>query len=189
MFPLHAGPVFLPAAWARAVRFCQWLGHLKATNTTRKYYTIPPSVPSTHTQLENQPHLSIQQQQQCASPHSQQSRTAPPAHIRPPTHQAMTGPPLSDLKQRLERKATFEAAVKELTGAHSDAAALDLVPRVYTLLKARHTSPAAWKAGLELFRAVQVRVLQECMETCMHACVDRLSSKERSVACIPTTDN
>lgn len=72
-----------------------------------------------------------------------------------------------DLKQRLERKATFETAVQELTSAvkalsSSDtptAAAvsqLDLVPRVHTLLKARYSNPAFWKAGLELFRAAQV---------------------------------
>jgi hypothetical protein len=72
-----------------------------------------------------------------------------------------------DLKQRLERKATFEAAVKQLTCAvralgpsHTPAAAaaaeLDLVPRVHTLLKARYSNPAFWKAGLELFSAVQV---------------------------------
>jgi hypothetical protein len=75
-----------------------------------------------------------------------------------------------DLKQRLERKATFEAAVKELTcavkalspsdtvasAAATAGAELDLVPRVHTLLKARYSNPAFWKAGLELFKAVQV---------------------------------
>lgn len=73
-----------------------------------------------------------------------------------------------DLKQRLERKVTFEAAVKQLTcdvkalspsdtpAAAAAAAELDLVPRVHTLLKARYSNPAFWKAGLELFRAVQV---------------------------------
>jgi len=76
----------------------------------------------------------------------------------------MTGPP-NDLKQRLERKATFEAAVKDLTCAikalgtadtPATAADLTLVPRVHTLLKARYSNPAFWKAGLELFKAVQV---------------------------------
>ncbi len=66
-----------------------------------------------------------------------------------------------DLRQRLERKATFEAAVKELTcavkaaGTQADFHA-DLVARVHTLLKARYSNPAFWKAGLELFKAVQV---------------------------------
>jgi hypothetical protein len=69
-----------------------------------------------------------------------------------------------DLKQRLERKATFEAAVKELTFAvqalstadSPTALNADLVTRVHTLLKARYSNPAFWKAGLELFNAVQV---------------------------------
>jgi hypothetical protein len=148
-----------------------------------------------HPQSADQPHRPPNP----ASPHPNSSdrltsftagKAGQPPHppFSPHTHTptAMTGPPSSDLKQRLERKATFEAAVKELTGAHSDAAALELVPRVYTLLKARHTSPAAWKAGLELFRAVQVRV---CVAAAAHACVDRLCSWGASTACTSATDN
>jgi hypothetical protein len=74
-----------------------------------------------------------------------------------------------DVKQRLERKATFQAAVAELTaavqqghaagGPREDVAAAEaLVLRVHALLKARYSSAAAWRAGLELFQAVQVRV-------------------------------
>jgi len=74
----------------------------------------------------------------------------------------MISPP-DDLKQRLERKATFAAAVKDMTCAikaltadtASAAAVLERVPRVHTLLKARYSNPAFWKAGLELFNAVQ----------------------------------
>jgi hypothetical protein len=76
-----------------------------------------------------------------------------------------------DLKQRLERKATFEAAVKELTFAvqalstadSPTALNADLVTRVHTLLKARYSNPAFWKAGLELFIAVEVCVCAFCM--------------------------
>lgn len=83
----------------------------------------------------------------------------------------MTGQeaPVGSLKQRLERKATFEAAVKELTTAvratsDTPPAALDLVPRVHTLLKARYSNPAFWKAGLELFKAVEVGWVLACIQ-------------------------
>lgn len=164
----------------RAVRFCEWLGHQMSFIKNEKVFTTLPSVPAIH-----RPKTSLIPTTAAApaSPHSfslQQSRTAQPAHLHSPPQQAMTGPPLSDLKQRLERKTTFEAAVKELTGAHSDSAALELVPRVYTLLKARHTSPAAWKAGLELFRAVQVRVWC-CRSAWQDACMRRQAVQQGMV--------
>ena len=88
----------------------------------------------------------------------------------------------NDLKQRLERKATFEAAVKELTQAVKDlspssaeatatAAGFELVPRVHTLLKARYSNPSFWKAGLELFKAAQVSTWSiYAMDHAVHAC-------------------
>jgi hypothetical protein len=84
----------------------------------------------------------------------------------------------ADLKQRLERKATFEAAVKELTAAvqapssqPAAAEALELVPRVHTLLKARYSNPAFWSAGLGLFRAAQV-----CSTAVLYVCMLLLAS-------------
>ncbi|WIA22749.1 hypothetical protein OEZ86_009706 [Tetradesmus obliquus] len=64
------------------------------------------------------------------------------------------------LKQHLEKKATFEAAVKELKAQIQDpslpepavAELLQLCSRVATLLKTRYANPAFFRAGLDLFK-------------------------------------
>lgn len=98
-----------------------------------------------------------------------------------------------DIKQRLERKATFEAAVKELTCAVQALSAADsptalnadLVARVHTLLKARYSNPAFWKAGLDLFKAVQVRV-RACKGMCQPStrCTAGTLSASAAAACM-----
>lgn len=65
-----------------------------------------------------------------------------------------------DLASRLEKRLEFEGACKELTRvalAGDDADINRLVPiakRAHALLKARHTSIGAWRAGLALFNAL-----------------------------------
>lgn len=83
-----------------------------------------------------------------------------------------------ELKQRLEKRATFEAAVKDLTQAVRAQAGADeslytLVPRVHTLLKARYSNPAFWKAGLDLAHAVEVCDGAERLRAMHRPCVLR----------------
>lgn len=96
----------------------------------------------------------------------------------------------AELKQLVEKKATFEAAVRELKAKLQDprlpepalAELLQLSSRVATLLKTRYANPAFFRAGSDLFKAAIVGV-QSCggaaqHVTCifvrmqgMHACV------------------
>jgi hypothetical protein len=70
----------------------------------------------------------------------------------------------AELKQRLEKKATFEAAVKELKAKLQDPSVpepalvdlLQLCSRVATLLKTRYANPAFFRAGSDLFRVAIV---------------------------------
>jgi hypothetical protein len=70
----------------------------------------------------------------------------------------------AELKQRLEKKATFEAAVKELKAKLQDSSVpepalvelLQLCSRVATLLKTRYANPAFFRAGSDLFRVAIV---------------------------------
>lgn len=72
------------------------------------------------------------------------------------------------LKQRLEKKATFEAAVKELKAQIQDpslpepavAELLQLCSRVATLLKTRYANPAFFRAGLDLFKVAIVSMVR-----------------------------
>jgi hypothetical protein len=103
---------------------------------------------------------------------------AAPAAATPPAAAATA----ADLKQRLEKKATFEGALKQLAAALSSSAPaaaaqlpqhaqqqhrsdlLALVPRVHALLRARYSNPVYWTAGLQLFQvAAQVRALRSAM--------------------------
>jgi hypothetical protein len=68
-----------------------------------------------------------------------------------------------DLKQRLEKKSTFEAALDELLRAVQACSAeadlqqqLPLVKRCFTLLKTRYSNVAWWRKGLTLFMACKV---------------------------------
>jgi hypothetical protein len=68
---------------------------------------------------------------------------------------------LLDIKQRLEKKATFSAAVQELIIALQEQQAdpteyLPLVTRCHALLKARYSSPVVWRLGKSLFTAAAV---------------------------------
>jgi hypothetical protein len=70
------------------------------------------------------------------------------------------------LKQRLEKKATFETAMKELKAQLQDpsvpeaalAELLQLCNRVATLLKTRYANPAFFRAGSDLFQVAIVSV-------------------------------
>jgi hypothetical protein len=69
----------------------------------------------------------------------------------------------ADLKQRLEKKGTFEAALAELLQAVQACSAeadlqqlLPLVKRAFTLLKTRYSNVAWWRKGLNLFVACKV---------------------------------
>ncbi|KAF6265544.1 ABI3-interacting protein 2-2 [Scenedesmus sp. NREL 46B-D3] len=67
----------------------------------------------------------------------------------------------AELKQLVEKKATFEAAVRELKAKLQDprlpepalAELLQLSSRVATLLKTRYANPAFFRAGSDLFKA------------------------------------
>lgn len=81
-----------------------------------------------------------------------------------------------DLRKQLERKATFEPAVKALrvqlqqpsTQEADLEQLLDCCSRVNTLLKARYSNVGFWKAGLELYRAaiVSVGISARCSASC-----------------------
>ena len=70
---------------------------------------------------------------------------------------------LEDIRRRLQKKATFEAALADLqkqlrdnpTLAGQDAV-FDLIKRISTLLKTRYTSPAFWRAGRSVFETAKV---------------------------------
>lgn len=70
----------------------------------------------------------------------------------------------AELKKRLEKKATFEAAVKDLNsrlqspGVQEPALVelLELCSRVHALLKARYSNPAFFRAGLDLYKTAIV---------------------------------
>jgi E3 ubiquitin-protein ligase AIP2 len=66
---------------------------------------------------------------------------------------------LASLGAQLEKRAEFERACKQLaklgsSSSSSPAALLPLAKRAHTILRARHTNPGPWRAGLELFDAL-----------------------------------
>jgi hypothetical protein len=67
-----------------------------------------------------------------------------------------TKPDLASIGARLEKRLQFELACKELARAVAEGQVdiLPLAKRAHTLLKARHTSVGAWRAGLELFESL-----------------------------------
>ena len=70
---------------------------------------------------------------------------------------------LEDIRKRIQKKATFEAALADLqrqlrddpTLAGQDAV-FDLIKRISILLKTRYTSPAFWRAGRSVFETAKV---------------------------------
>ena len=70
---------------------------------------------------------------------------------------------LEDIRKRLQKKATFEAALADLqrqlrddpTLAGQDAV-FDLIKRISVLLKTRYTWPAFWRAGRSVFETAKV---------------------------------
>ena len=74
---------------------------------------------------------------------------------------------IEDLRVRLGRKNTFEAALVDLerllTADQAISAApafQDAVQRSFTLLKSRYTTPAFWAAGRRLYLAAKVSPCQ-----------------------------
>jgi hypothetical protein len=70
---------------------------------------------------------------------------------------------LAEIRQRLGKKTTFEAAVADLQaivsadpGIAANAGFQDIVQRSAALLKSRYTSPAFWSAGRRLYEAARV---------------------------------
>jgi hypothetical protein len=101
----------------------------------------------------------------------------------------------AELKQRLEKKATFEAAVKELKARLQDpnvpepalAELLQLCSRVATLLKTLYANPAFFRAGSDLFQAaiVSAHVDDLCLHTrSCHRCLSHVYN--HSSACMQT---
>ena len=75
---------------------------------------------------------------------------------------------LAEIRQRLGKKTTFEAALADLQaivradpGIAANAAFQDVVQRSTALLKSRYTSPAFWTAGRRLYEAARVRASSE----------------------------
>ena len=86
---------------------------------------------------------------------------------------------IEELRSRLAKKNTFEAALAGLESlltsdqAISKAPAFqDAVQRSFTLLKSRYTAPAFWAAGRRLYLAAKVSPSQCCTNSAMGKAAD-----------------